>query len=457
MSSNIEVKKEIDMLSGPILPQMLRFSLPVILSGILQQLYNTADTLIVGAMGGKEALAAVGATISTVSLLVNVFTSIFIGTNILAARAKGAKDDDAIQKIVSTTYILSLIIGVGIMILGESLAETMMILTDCPTHIIDQSVLYLRIYFLGMPASIFMNFGASVIRSLGDSRSPFIYMSISGIVNVVCNVIFVLLFGNPVAAVAVATVLSMYVSATFFLIHMIKEKGSAKLYPFRFSFHIPTFVKTIRYGIPAAISSSTFALTNIIIQPTVNSYGDIGISGTAASGAIESYIYVITSAIGGAVSTFMGQNIGAKNKQRVKRVLLNGYALNIAIMAVFSAIALSLGKILLGLFIPGEEAAIDFGYIRLCMIAGAAVLNATMNVNSGALQAYGYTFMQMISNLVGVCLFRIIWMWLIYPLNPTPLNFLICYPISWAFSASALLIVVVFLTKKYLKGKEFKL
>ena len=310
-----------------------------------------------------------------------------------------------------------------------------------------------------MPGSMFTNFAASVIRSAGDSRSPFIYLSISGVCNVIGNVILVLTLGNPVVAVAASTTISVYISAILFFIHMVRDKSATGLRPFKFSFHIPTFIKTVRYGIPSAISSATFSLTNFIIQPTVNSFGDVGISGTAAASSIEAYIYVITQGVGSAVGTFMGQNIGAGNKERVKKVLIRGYLLNVSVMAVFSVVALSLGRILLGFFIPGETEAIEFGYLRMCMIVGAAVFNAVMNINSGALQAYGYTFMQMISNLVGVCLFRIIWMKFIYGiiLPADPFSFLVCYPISWAFSAVVLLIIVGVLTKKYLKGKEFKI
>ncbi len=459
MSSAVKQKKELDMLSGPITPGLMKFAMPIMLSSILQQLYSTADTLIVGAMGGKEALAAVGATGSTVSLLVNIFVSIFVGTNILVARAKGTGDQTALRRIVSTTYTISLGLGLILGVAGELLAKQMMIITDCPSNIIDQSTLYLRIYFLGMPASMFMNFAASVIRSSGDSRSPFIYLSISGLTNVVGNVAFVLIFGNPVASVAASTTLSMYVAAVLFFIHMVRDKSATGLRPLALGFHIPTFKKTIRYGIPSAISSATFSLTNFIIQPTVNSFGDVGISGTAASSSIEAYIYAITQAIGSSVATFMGQNIGAGNKDRVKKVLVRGYIINFSIMAVFTVVVLCLGKILLGFFIPGEAEAIEFGYLRMTMIVGAATLNAIMNINGGSLQAYGYTIMQMISNLVGVCIFRIIWMEFIYGnlLEATPYNFLICYPISWAATAFTLLTIVIILTRKYLRGKEFRI
>lgn len=455
--TKVKAKKQIDMLSGPIMPSLMKFALPILLTGILQQFYSTADTLVVGAMGGKEALAAVGATGSTVSLLVTVFSSIFVGTNILVARAKGIGDEVEMRRIVSTTYIMALGIGLFLTVVGVFGSRTLLEWTDCPYHIIDESTKYLQIYFCGMIPSMFTNFAASVIRSSGDSRSPFIYLSISGLTNVVFNVIFVLISGDPVAAVALATLLSMIVSAVLFAVHIIRDKSATGLRPFKFSFHYPTFIKTVRFGIPAAISSSTFALTNFIIQPTLNSYGDVGISGSAASTSIEAYIYVITSSISASVSTFIGQNIGAGNRQRVKEVIIKSYIIGIAVMSVFSVTVLSFGRTLLGFFIPGEVEAIEFGYLRMKMIVGAAAVNAVMNVNGGTLQAYGYTFMQMISNLIGVCFFRLMWMWFIYPLNETPFNFLICYPVTWSITAVTLFITVIVLTKKYLNGKDFKI
>ena len=239
-------KKQLNMLEGPILPAMFKFAVPIILSGILQQLYSTADTLIVGAMGGKEALAAVGATGSAVSLLVTVFVSVFVGTDVLVSRYKGTGDSEALQKVVSTTFLMSLAFGAILAVAGELLARPMMVLTDCPENIIDSSTLYLRIYFLAMPASMFANFASSVIRSSGDSRSPFVYLSISGLCNVVGNVILVLTLGDPVVAVAIATTVSIYVSASLFFIHMVREKGSTRLHPLKPSFDMQVFLKTVR-------------------------------------------------------------------------------------------------------------------------------------------------------------------------------------------------------------------
>lgn len=449
--------KKADMLSGPILPGLFKFAVPIILSGLLQQLYSTADTLIVGAMGGKEALAAVGATGSTVSLLVTVFVSIFVGTDLLVARAKGNGDEDSLRKAVATTYLISLIFGIFLLVAGELLARPMMLLTGCPDNIIDRATLYLRIYFLAMPGSMFVNFASSVIRSSGNSRAPFVYLSISGFCNVLGNVILVLTIGDPVCAVAIATTLSVYISALLFFIHLVRDKSATGLKPFKLSFHAKTFGKIVRYGIPSAISSTTFTLTNLIFQPIINSYGDNGISGTSAAAAIEGYLFIITAAIGTSVATFMGQNIGAGNRERVKKVLIRGYILNISFALLFTAVALAVGRTLLGFFIPGEIEAIEFGYLRIKIVIGFSFLNAISNVNKGAMQSYGYTFVQMLTNVIGISFLSILWAIFIYPLSPSALTFLINYPVTWVITASFLLVFVTVLTKRYLKGEDFKL
>ena len=449
--------KDVNMLSGKILPEMIKFAIPIIFAGVLQQLYNAADIIVVGNFGGKEALAAIGATTSIISLLVNVFINIFIGTNILVARSVGAGDDAALRKVVSTTYVMSLVLGVGIMIAGELLAVPLLEMTGCPANVIGGAAKYMKIYFLGIPASMFMNFASSVIRTSGDSRSPFVYMSLSGIANVVCNIAFVLIFGDPVAGVAIATVVAMYLSAAMFFVHMIRLNGPTKLNPFSFRFNYGMFAKTIRYGIPSVISGATFSITNIIIQPAVNAYGDIGISGSAASSSIEAFIFAITSSFMAATVAFVGQNIGAGNRERVLKIIKVIYLFAISVMLVFSAVMLSLGDVLLSLYIPGEAEAIAFAKTRYTMIMGAAVLSAMMNVNAGILQAYGYTIMQMMSNLVGVCVFRLAWMAFVYPIDMTPFNLWVCYPISWLLTAVTVFVIVLVLTKKYKAGKEFRI
>ena len=453
----IKKKREINMLEGSIVKNMLLFAVPIIFTGVLQNLYNTADTIVVGNFGGKSALAAVGATATTTSVVVNVVLGIFVGMNIILARQLGADDKLGAERTCRTGYVTSLILGAVLAVVGQLIALPLLHLTKCPESVLPGAEMYLRIYFCGLPALMFNNYAASVLRMTGDSRSPFIYLTVSGAVNVVFNLIFVLLFGNPVAGVALATILSMYIACILFFIHLIKLDGPCKLEPFNFRMHIPTLLSIIRYGIPSCISSATFSMTNLIIQPAINAFGEIGLSGSAAAVSIEAYLYSITASFNTAVVSFMGQNIGAGNKERAVKVLKTAYAVAIVMMSVYTVLIIGLGRQLLGLFIPGETEAIEFGQLRLTFIMSAATINGIMNVNSGALQAYGFTMGQMISNLVGVCLFRVIWMFVIYPMNRAPWLLWLCYPVSWVMTAIGVLVMVIILTRKYLSGKAFKL
>ena len=440
---------DVNMLSGKILPELLKFAVPVILTGVLQQLYNTADNIVVGQFGGEIALASVGATTSIISMLVTVFINIFVGTNILVARSKGAEDNEMLKKIVSTTYVIALVLGFALMITGEILAEYMLRWTNCPEEVIPGALKYLRIYFIGIPASMLTNFGASVIRNLGDSKTPFIFLSLSGIANVVLNILLVLIFGDPVASVAIATVAAMFISAALFVIYMCRLEGPCKLNLFRFRFYSNVFIKTIKYGIPSIISSVSFSFTNVIIQPAINDYGPVGISGSTAASSIEAYLYAINNYFMAAVVAFVGQNIGAGNRERVSKVLKTAYLTVISLMAVYTVLIIGLGRELLWIFLPGNTEAIEFAQFRMAIIMSAAMVNGIMNVNSGALQAYGYTSVQMISNLVGVCAFRLFWMEFIYPLDKTPFMLWICYPISWVATAAIIFTIVMIITYKY--------
>ena len=460
MSSAVKVKRqkrEVNMLEGSILKNLLLFALPLIFTGVLQNLYNTADSIVVGNFGGTNALAAVGVAGSPTTIVVNIAVQIFVGMNIVLSRQLGADDRNGAQTTCRTGYVTSLILGFILMLVGQAVALPLLDLVNCPDSVMRGAETYLRIYFFGVPALMFNNYAASVLRMSGDARSPFIYLSISGVVNVVFNILFVLLFGDPVVGVAIATILSMYISSIQFFIHLVKMDGPCKLAPFNFKIHTPTLLKIVRYGIPSCISSATFTLTTFMIQPSINAFGEIGISGSTASASIEAYLYSINTSFNTAVVSFMGQNIGANNKERAVKVLKTAYFTVIAIMTVYTALVIGFGRNLLWIFLPGETEAIEFAQLRLTFIMSAAVINGIMNVNAGALQAYGFTIGQMVSNLVGVCLFRILWMIFVYPMNRVPWLLWLCFPLSWVITAIGVFVIVVILTKKYLKGKEFKL
>ena len=456
-SMAVRPRRKVDMLEGSIVKNIFIFTVPIILTGFLQNLYNTADTIVVGNFGGTAALAAVGATGSVIALLVTVILNIFIGMNIILARQLGASDAEGARTTCQTGYVATLILGVLITIIGQACALPLLRLTNCPESVISGAELYLRIYFAGTPFAMFNNYASSVLRISGDSRTPFIYLTISGVVNVLFNLGFVLVFGNPVAGVAIATVLSMLVASVLFAIHMCRMDGPCHLDLLRLKFNAPTFAKIIRYGLPSCISTATFSLTNLMIAPQINSYGEIGMSGNQAAVSLEAYAFSITTSFQTAIVSFLGQNIGAGNRERVAKILRTGYLMILSIMIVYCSLMIGFGRELLWIFIPGETEAIAFGQYRFTLMMVGMVFNGIMNINSGAMQAYGFTIGQMLSNLVGVCLFRITWMLFVYPVNPTPLTLYICYPVSYSFTALALFILVCVLTKRYLKGKEYRL
>ncbi len=452
------MKKGVNILDGNIVSNMMKFAIPIIITNVLQNLYNTADNIVVGNMGGTTALASVGATGSIVSLLVNIMVTIFIGMNIMLAHQLGAGDREAAQKTTRTGYTLALSIGILLAVIGQVFARFLLNITDCPGgEVYEGAELYLRIYFLGVPFLIFTNYSSTVFRVNGDSRTPFLYLSISGLINVVFNVLFVFLFGNPVLGVALATLISMIVAAVLLFIKQMKIDGPCALVPRKLEFNSHSFKKILNYGLPASISSACFSVSNFIIAPAVNAFGEAGISGNVASNSIESYVYTITGAFTVAVSTFMGQNIGARNPERTKKALISGYVISCAISLALTVIGLTFKEPLIRLFVNDNLEAVEFGKLRMMYIFYPAMLQGIMCVNVGALQAYGKTNLQMISNICGVFIFRVIWMTFVYPMQREPWLLWLCYPVSWFMTGVSLLVVVIYLTKKMLRGNSIKL
>lgn len=451
------LSRNVNMTEGPIFSSMVAFSIPLILSGILQTLYNAVDVMVVGNFASKEAVASVGATTIIINLFVTVITSICNGSNIIFARAIGAKDEHRIQRAMTTAYTFSLILGACITVSGILLARPMLLLTGCPNNILEGAVTYMQIYMLAAPALVFYNFMSGVIKLSGDSKRPFYYLAISGLVNVVLNIALVLLTGAAVVAVAVATVVAAWVSAILTFVRLTRLDGACRFNPKKLGLHGETLMKIIRLGVPSAISTATFSLTNLQIQSAINSFGDVGIAGNTASISIENLLHVFTNISGGVVSAFMGQNIGAGNRERTLRVMKVGYISFAATAVLTGSICLIFGKFLLGLIIPGETEAIEFGYVRLAVLSAVSLLTAINHVSGGSLQSFGYTVFQMLVNLVGVCGFRFLWMAFVFPVDPSPLSLYICYPISYSIVLILGLVMNSYVISKYKKGNNFAL
>ena len=434
---NTQVKKigrKVNMLEGPIIPSFIAYALPLMLAHMLQQLYHTVDVAVLGNMASNLAVASVGATTSLINMVVNTFTAIGTGSTIIAARTYGARDDRQISRLIQTVYTFSIALGLFVLVLGQIFARPLLVMTDCPENVLEGAELYMRIYFLGIPASSFYNFMAGIMRSGGDSRRPFIYLAVSGAVNMVLNIVLILITGNAVASVAIATVASMYVSAAMIFIHYVRAQGPEHLSPSKISIDFVTVRKIVRLGIPAAISSVCYSIPNLQIQSAINAYGDVGISGNTAATTVEGIVFhSLNGSVSATAAAFFGQCLGAKDRDRLGKARARSYSFWPAVALVFATVAIIFGKFIIGLVIPEDPAAIDFGYYRTCYLFACLPFAVVIGVNNGLMQAAGKTTLQMAINLVGTCGLRMIWMLFVYDPSPnkTPDLLYVAYPISY--------------------------
>ena len=450
--------KNVDITGGPIVSSMLIYAVPLIITNVLQFLYNAVDVMVVGNFASEGAIASVGATTSIVNLITNVIMGMSVGSSILIARSVGEKNDLETPRIINTTFILSISLGVAALIIGEIFALPLLHVTDCPENIIDGAELYIRIYMLGLPASAFYNYMASVLRSVGDSKRPLIYLTVSGLTNVTLNLILVICFGMDVAGVAIATVASQYLSAILLFVRLTRLEGAVRLVP-KNARIVPIYVwKILKYGIPNSISNLAFSFSNLQIQTVINSYGDAAISGYTASNNLQGiFMNSITNAFAVMCSTFVGENIGAGNRKRTLKVVLYSYIISFVSVSFSIVMCTVFRSQLLSLFIPGQPEALAYGIICNNYILGFGFLLAVIVINNQIVQAFGYTTYQMIASLVSLCVFRIVWLAFVYPQSPTFDCLMLTYPISWGLNLISVIPFVAWCLLKYSKGRNFKL
>lgn len=425
-----------DMTRGAMLPQVLRFSGPLILTGVLQLLYNAADVVVVGQFAGAQALAAVGSTGALVSLIVNLFTGVATGAGVAVARAYGANDYRLVQKNVHTAITLALISGFAVLGIGQAICRLMLEWMGSPHDVIDMTELYLRIYFAGMPAAMLYNFGSAILRAVGDTKRPLYYLSLSGIVNVVLNLILVIGFHMSVAGVAIATVASQVISCILVLICLVRTDGAIHLDFRKLQLDRSCVGTMLRVGLPAGIQGTFFSISNVMIQSTVNSFGSIAMAGNAAAGNLEGFAYTSMNALHQADVTISSQNMGAKQYARVRKTLWVCLACVTGIGLGVCGIIWLLRNPLLALY-NNDPAVMEFGMLRLSVFMSTYFLCGVMEVITGQLRGIGYSLMPMIVTLTGVCAFRIGWIQTVFAANPTLMTLYISYPISWAVTAAA--------------------
>ena len=435
---------DIDMLNGPVLPRLLSFALPLMLSSMLQLTFNAADVIVVGRFEGDAALAAVGAPGSLINLLVNLFLGLSVGANVVVAQCCGAGDYRQTGEAVHTAVALSLVGGVLVGVFGFLLAGPLLGLMSTPAEVLPLATSYMRIYFLGMPANMLYNFGAAILRAIGDTRRPLAYLTLAGVVNVVLNLLFVIAFHMGVSGVALATIISQLISATLVTLCLIRTDGAIHLDVRRIRLHPDKVWRIARVGLPAGLQGMVFSLSNVLIQSTVNSFGKSAVAGNTTASNLEGYIYVAMNSIHQGAITFTGQNVGAKKYDRISKVC--GASL-VAVTGIGLALGgfLMLAKGWLFRIYTNDDAVIAAAGLRSGIIAPTYFLCGMMEVMVGLLRGMGSSVTPMVVSILGACVLRIVWILTIYPLNPTLPTLYLSYPVSWfiTFAAHTVCYVII--------------
>ncbi len=446
-SQAVETKKktkkyEMDMCTGPFPKKILAFYIPLMLSGVLQLLFNAADIVVVGQFSGPQALAAVGSTSSLINMLVNFFMGLSIGVNVLVARFYGAGQKKELSEMVHTAILTSIISGFILLVAGILIAGPALILMETPPDVIGQSTLYMRIYFCGMPFFMAYNFGAAILRAVGDTKRPLYYLFTAGVINVILNLVFVIVFSMGVAGVALATAISQAVSAILVIRCLTLSDADYRLDLSALRINKDKMIKMMQIGLPAGLQSSLFSISNVLIQSSVNSFGSIAMAGNTAASNIEGFVYTSMNAFSQTVVSFTGQNYGAKKYKNIAKVLLICQGFVAAVGLVFGNAAFLGGGLLLKLYATDPEV-ISFGLLRMSVICVTYFLCGMMDVMVGALRGLGCSVVPTIVSLTGACLFRVVWIYTVFAQNRSLKCLYTSYPISWVLTLTAHIIYFV--------------
>ena len=452
-------KQKLDMLNGSIWNKLPVFALPIAATGILEQLFNASDIAIVGNFAQTDktaAVAAVGANSPIIGLILNLFIGIALGANVVIANAIGRDDRQTVQKAVHTSMVVSVIGGVLVAIIGEIIAEPLLTVLNVPDDVLELALLYLRIYFLGMPVILLYNFEAAIFRSIGETKMPLIALTLSGILNVLLNLFFVIVLKMSVNGVATATVLANVVSAGILYIKLVKSDKYIKVEFKKLRIDGKVFAKIMQIGLPAGIQSAVFAVANIVIQGAINSLGTVVIAASSAAFNIEIIAYNVMNSFSQACTTFVGQNFGANKIDRCKKTLFLCLIEDAIASGTAILIVLITGKFLLSIFNNNPEV-IGIGYTRLVIIFIAYIFSMLYEVMSGYLRGFGFSLVPAILTTVGVCVLRIIWINTVFPANRTFVTIMTAYPVSLATTAVLIFIALIIYrpSKRFAnKGKE---
>ncbi len=445
--------KNVDVTGGPLFKSIMLYSIPIMVGSLIQVLFNAADIAVLGNMADKVAVASVGVTSPIVNLIVNSFVGLSGGTNIILARYIGENNTQNIRKSVDTSMIASVFVGILLAIFGVAFAGPMLELIDCPEECFEGAKVYLDLYFMAIPAIMVYNFGSTIIRVNGDSQTPLYYLIACGLLNIVLNIALCFVLEQKVMAVAIATFASQVLGAILVVVRLTKLDDACRMCLNKFDFDWGILVKVFRFGIPCAFTSALYSISNLQIQSAMNAYGSDAIAGNTAATTLEGLVGSFTGAFAVASLAFVGQNIGAKNKVRVKNTIKLCLAIGFGFGFVLGVGLYLFGKPVLSLLIPGEYEAIEYGMVRMkyvLLFYGIAALNSVL-INT--LQAFGCSFIPFCTSIVTVLLFRVFWMFFIYPLSVTIDNLYFCYTCSWTLALIAHTVTFIFVYGRYKKEK----
>jgi putative MATE family efflux protein len=432
---------------------MLRFAVPLILSGILQLLYNAADLVIVGQFTDSNAIGAVGATTSLNHLIINAFIGLSVGTNVVIARAIGAKEPEKAASLTHTAITVSVLIGISLSIVGFFGSQLFLSLMGTPAEILNEAALYLRIISLGFPACMLYNFGAAVLRACGDTKRPLYFLTVSGLINVTLNLLFVIAFKMRADGVALATIISQYISAMCVVLALQNIHGPCRLFPDQLKMKKQDLVAIMKVGIPAGIQSCCFSLSNVLIQSTINSFGAVAVAANTAAGNIEGFVLAAMDGVTGSCLTFVGQNAGAKQYRRIPRIMLCSGMLCAIICVLLGGAVLLFPHQCISVY-STDSAVIDIGVTRLFYTVSLYFLVGCMNTCSNTLRAMGFSFLPMLTCIAGVCGLRILWIYGVFPFFRTLTSVYISYPMSWLVTFVTLLCIFLVKYHRLLKTER---
>ena len=426
------------MLKGPLFPSIVRYTIPIILTSLLQLLFNAADLVVVGRFCGSISVAAVGATGAITNLIVNLFIGLSVGAGVSVAHGLGSQEDEVVHRTIHTALPTALLGGAFLTVIGITCSTGLLQLMDTPANVLVLSSLYMKIYFGGIIPIMVYNYCASILRAAGDTKGPLVYLTLAGVLNVILNLIFVTVFHMNVAGVALATTLSQAVAAALAVRALMRRQDACRLELKKMRFYKQQFMKMLRIGLPAGIQGSLFSISNVLIQSSINSFGDIVMSGNASAGNIEGFVYVALNAFHQTAVNFTGQNAGAGQYQRVRKVLLLCLACVTVVGLSLGLAVYALGPRLLSIYITDSAEAITYGVMRLGIICVTYFLCGLMDVTTGALRGLGSSVAPMVISILGVCGLRIAWIYTIFqiPQFHTTQCLYLSYPVSWIITFS---------------------